>query len=91
MEPDIVGERIKRLREQRGMSQRQLAKAARIAPALLSQVESGKRRGAHVQLAVASRVAFALGVSLDTLTGGPLEASPSPPGMTPPAAQAGEG
>ena len=73
MQPDTVSERIKRLRQQRGMSQRQLARAAKISPALLSQIESGKRLGAHIQLAVASRLAFALQVSLDTLTGGPLE------------------
>jgi transcriptional regulator with XRE-family HTH domain len=73
MPPDTVGERLKRLRQQRGMSQRQLAIAAHIPPALLSQIESGKRLGAHIQLAVASRLAFVLHVSLDALTGGPLE------------------
>jgi transcriptional regulator with XRE-family HTH domain len=73
MQPDTVGERIKRLRQQRGMSQRQLAREARIPSPLLSQIETGKRAGAHIQLAVASRLAFALKVSLDTLTGGPLE------------------
>ena len=73
MQPDTVGERLKRLRQQRGMSQRQLAIAAHIPPALLSQIESGKRLGAHIQLAVASRLAFVLHVSLDALTGGPLE------------------
>ena len=72
-QPDTVGERLKRLRQQRGMSQRQLAIAAQIPPALLSQIESGKRAGAHIHLAVASRLAFVLHVSLDTLTGGPLE------------------
>jgi transcriptional regulator with XRE-family HTH domain len=73
MGPDVVGENVKRLRQQQGMSQRQLAKAANVSSAIISQIESGKRPGAHIQLAVASRLAFVLHVSVDALTGGPLE------------------
>jgi transcriptional regulator with XRE-family HTH domain len=73
MHPDIVGENLKRLRQHSGMSQRQLSRAAHVSAAIISQIESGKRPGAHIQLAVASRLAFVLRVSVDALTGGPLE------------------
>jgi DNA-binding XRE family transcriptional regulator len=66
-QPDTIGAKIKRLRQGRGLSQRQLAGAARVPQPLISQIESGKRPGAHIHLAVAARLAFALQVSLDTL------------------------
>jgi len=67
MKPDSVGERVKRLRQRRGLSQRQLAQVASVPQPLLSQIESGKRAGAQIHLAVAARIAFALQVSLDML------------------------
>ena len=67
MQPDTVGERIKRLRQRRGFSQRQLAHEAKVPQPLISQIESGKRPGAHIHLQVAARLAFALQVSLDNL------------------------
>ena len=73
MHPDIVGERIRRLREARGMSQRQLALATKLPQSLLSQVENGVRRGNTMQLGVARRIAFALNVSLDALAGVPMD------------------
>ena len=73
MHPDSVGGRVRRFRRERGLTQRQLAEAARVPQPLISQIESGKRPGAQIHLAVASRLAFSLHVSLDTLTGGPLE------------------
>jgi transcriptional regulator with XRE-family HTH domain len=69
MRPDSVGEKIYRYRQRRGLTQRQLAEAARVPQPLISQIESGKRPGAHIHLAVAARLAFALGVSVDSLTG----------------------
>jgi transcriptional regulator with XRE-family HTH domain len=69
MNPDSVGELIYRYRQRRGLTQRQLAVAARVPQPLISQIESGKRPGAQIHLAVAARLAFALGVSLDNLTG----------------------
>jgi len=73
MEPDVVGKRIKRLRQARGMSQRQLAILAEVPQSLLSQIENGIRRGDKVQLDAARRIAFALGVSLDAMAGIPLD------------------
>ena len=69
MNPDSVGELIRRYRQRRGLTQRQLAVAARVPQPLISQIESGKRPGAQIHLVVAARLAFALGVSLDNLTG----------------------
>ena len=73
MDADVVGERIKRLRERRGMSQRQLAKATGLPQSLLSQIENGVRRGDAIQLQAARRIAFALGVSLDAIAGVPTD------------------
>ena len=56
------------------MSQRQLAAAAKVPQPLISQIESGKRPGAHIHLAVGARLAFALKVSLESLAGVPLDA-----------------
>jgi transcriptional regulator with XRE-family HTH domain len=67
MQPDSVGERVKRLRQRRGLTQRQLAAGAKVPQPLISQIESGKRSGAHIHLEVAARLAFALQVSLDNL------------------------
>jgi DNA-binding XRE family transcriptional regulator len=69
LQPDSVGESIRRFRQKRGLTQRQLATAARVPQPLISQVESGKRPGAQIHLAVAARLAFALGVSVDSLAG----------------------
>ena len=73
MEPDVVGKRIKYLRQRRGMSQRQLATLARVPQSLLSQIENGIRRGDKVQLDAARRIAFVLSVSLDALAGVPVD------------------
>ena len=69
MHPDSVGARIKRYRQRRGLTQRQLATEAKVPQPLISQIESGKRPGAQIHLAVAARLAFALQVSLDNLAG----------------------
>lgn len=69
MQPDSVGEKVRRFRQKRGLTQRQLALEARVPQPLISQIESGKRPGAHIHLAVAARLAFALGVSVDSLVG----------------------
>lgn len=73
MEPDVVGRRIKRLRQARGMSQRQLAELAQLPQSLLSQIENGVRKGGGIQLDAARRIAFALKVSLDALAGVPMD------------------
>jgi transcriptional regulator with XRE-family HTH domain len=73
MKPDVVGERIKRLRQDRGISQRQLAEMADLPQSQLSQIENGVRRGSTIQLDAARRIAFALHVSLDALAGVPTD------------------
>jgi DNA-binding XRE family transcriptional regulator len=71
--PDSVGKRIKQLRQARGMAQGQLAGATGLPQSLLSQIENGVRRGSHMQIGVASRIACALHVSLDALAGTPWD------------------
>jgi transcriptional regulator with XRE-family HTH domain len=59
------GATLKRLREQRGLSQAALARQARVTQAAISQWESGVR--VVPNLALALRVAKALGVELREL------------------------
>jgi transcriptional regulator with XRE-family HTH domain len=73
MKADAIGERIKRLREARDMSQRQLSKATKLPQSLLSQIENGVRPGSGMRVEAARRIAFALGVSLDALVGTPVD------------------
>jgi transcriptional regulator with XRE-family HTH domain len=73
MKPDAIGERVKRLREERNMSQRQLALAAKLPQSLLSQIENGVRPGSGIRVDAARRIAFALHVSLDALVGTPVD------------------
>jgi XRE family transcriptional regulator, regulator of sulfur utilization len=67
--PDLVGQRIKRLREARGLTQQELAKAAGITQAMLSQIENGQRQGRQLRLDAVIRTAFALQVGIGELTG----------------------
>jgi transcriptional regulator with XRE-family HTH domain len=55
---------VRTAREERGLTQRELAEAARIADKYLSRIELGH---ATPSVYVASRLARALGVSLDAL------------------------
>jgi transcriptional regulator with XRE-family HTH domain len=77
MPADIVGQRIRRLRRARGLTQAQLAEEAEIPQSLISQIESGTRQGSKIQLDVARRLAFVLHVSLDGLAGIPGDDSES--------------
>lgn len=62
-----VGERIKRHRERRGWTLRELAKHAQIDVAWIQRLESGQRH--NISLEAAKRIALALGISLDYLAG----------------------
>jgi transcriptional regulator with XRE-family HTH domain len=73
MAADIVGQRIRALRRKRGLTQVALAELADVPQSLISQIESGARRGSAIQLEVARAIAFALGVSLDALAGVPVD------------------
>lgn len=57
---------IRAWREHRGLTVKALAEAAGIAPAYLSQLETGKRDGT---VATVKKLADALGVSVDDLVG----------------------
>jgi transcriptional regulator with XRE-family HTH domain len=67
--PDSVGERIKRLRQLRGLTMRQLADLAQVPQSTLSAVETGARTGSKLTLETGKRLARALGVSLDVIAG----------------------
>jgi len=60
-----MGARIKRLRAEHGMTQRELAKAARVTQGLISQVESGTTKTMTAEVAV--RIARALGTTVEAL------------------------
>jgi transcriptional regulator with XRE-family HTH domain len=68
-EPDIVGQRLKRIRLLRKLSIRQLADKSGVPPATLSLVERGERDGANLSLATGRKLAETLGVTLDWLAG----------------------
>ena len=59
-----LGERIKRLRAERALQQRQLAEKAHLTPSMISQIESGRLTPS---LHTLSRIAAALGVPIATL------------------------
>ena len=66
---DSVGERLKRLRHDKKMSLRELARVADVPLSTLSAVESGGRMGRKLTLETGMRLARALGVTLDYLAG----------------------
>jgi transcriptional regulator with XRE-family HTH domain len=80
---DLVRERLQRLRQQRGFTLQGLADLAQVSPSQIWNIESGLRQGDRLSLAVAKRLAVALGVSLDYLAAmdATLEAvsQPTPP------------
>ena len=63
------GERLIYLRKQRSLSQKQLAQLAGVPTPTLNALERGTRSGKRVAVEIAQRLARALGVSLDYLTG----------------------
>lgn len=62
-----LAERIKKLRESRGLRVTELAKRSRISKAYLSQLESG--HSSHPSAEVVIKICRALGCSIDTLLG----------------------
>jgi len=63
----MIGERLRRLRDKRGLSVRQLARLAEVPHETISRLENNQQR--HPSLPVAMRLAKALGVTLDYLAG----------------------
>lgn len=66
MEEETVGQRLKRVREQAGVSRFELAKLTDIPPGSIRNWEQGIRMP---RLDVAAKIAVALNVSLDELAG----------------------
>jgi transcriptional regulator with XRE-family HTH domain len=64
---ELIGGRIKELRESAGMTQQQLAGKAGISLSNLSQIEQGKKDDPRISTLVA--IADVLSVSLDVLAG----------------------
>jgi len=62
-----LGEKIKALREARGWSQQELARRAKVRPALLSELEGNKKE--DTTGSVLRRLARTLGVTMDYLGG----------------------
>jgi transcriptional regulator with XRE-family HTH domain len=66
---DPIGERLKHLRQSRGLTLRQLAGLASVPQSTLSSVETGARAGGKLTLETGKRLARALGISLDVIAG----------------------
>ncbi|MGA2160014.1 MAG: XRE family transcriptional regulator [Dehalococcoidia bacterium] len=64
---ETVGERIARILEERGMSQRELARLADVERAYINQIIHGKPK--NVGLPIARKIAKALGMSVSELVG----------------------
>ena len=67
--PDAVGKRIRRLRDKHGFTLRALAAKAGVPTSSINAVEQGTRAGARLSLETGKRLALALGVTLDYLSG----------------------
>jgi XRE family transcriptional regulator of biofilm formation len=75
MAAQALGRRVRRLREQRGFSQSELAQRSQISTQYLGEIERGRR---DPSLSVAARLASALDSSLDFLALGEAD---SPAGI----------
>ena len=64
---DDFGTRIKKHRERRGWTMRELARIAHVDASWICRLETGERR--NISLEAATRLALALGVSVDYLAG----------------------
>jgi transcriptional regulator with XRE-family HTH domain len=71
IEVESIGARVRRIRTMRGWTQVQLAHQSGLLQHTISQLESGAQKGEYMQLATAMRLAWALGVSVDALSGMP--------------------
>jgi transcriptional regulator with XRE-family HTH domain len=66
---DAVGKRIRRLRERQRLTLRALAAKAGVPTSSINAVEQGTRAGARLSLETGKKLALALGVTLDYLSG----------------------
>jgi transcriptional regulator with XRE-family HTH domain len=68
--PETLGDRVCRLREDRGLSQVELAKAVQVGQAFISDIEVGRR---NPSLPTLTRLAAALSTSVGALVDGTPE------------------
>ena len=67
MEKDYIGQRLRRYRQLRGLKASELAKRSGVPQSTISDIERGIRRADNLTVRNAERLAWALGISLDTL------------------------
>jgi XRE family transcriptional regulator, master regulator for biofilm formation len=65
MSPQRIGRVLKRLREEKGLSQLALAKRAHVAQAYISEMEAGKKRNPGIE--TLRKIAKTLGVPVTEL------------------------
>ena len=71
-EPTVLGRRLKRFREEAGLSQKRLSELSGVPRATIGSVEAGVQD--NVSLPSAIRLADALGITIDVLVrGDPLQ------------------
>lgn len=74
--PSTLGQRVAMLRQEEGLTQRQLADRADVSPTFISDIENDKR---NVSSAVLMQIGDALGASLDYLLRGKTKDQKRPP------------
>lgn len=67
MVPDAIGASILAYRLKRGLTIAELAELAQVAPNLITNLETGQRKGNKLTIGVLRRIAVVLDVSLDAL------------------------
>lgn len=65
---EMTGEKLKRLRVSRGLSQAKLSRLSEIPQGTISKIESGSSHIAQLKIGCGKRLAYNLGITLDGLT-----------------------
>lgn len=76
---DVIGRRVRRLRLERGLSLRALAKCSGVTLSAISGVEVGTRGGLNLTAHTCIRLARALGVTADALMSLEEDGAAEPP------------
>jgi len=81
MPQETFGQRLVRLRQWRGLTQREMAQRAEMRQSLISMIEHDDRDGLKMQLGAALRLARVLGITVEYLATGqqPARASRKSP------------
>ena len=72
-----LGDRVRKFREEAGMSPAELAAAARVSRSYLSELESGRGSAQRPSADTIYRIAKALGVAMSDLLGRPVITNPN--------------